>query len=89
MWRSLYEETLTIYKKYDQHTLAINILVKCIASVSINRGLEYATKVNEPAVWGRHAKAQLSAGMNFYSFLYRKYYTLCIIKYQSLVHVRA
>ena len=66
----LYEEALTIYKKYDQHALAINVLVEHI--VSIDRGLEYATKVNEPAVWGRLAKAQLdglrikdSVGRNF------------------------
>jgi clathrin heavy chain len=63
---------MTIYKKYDQHALAINVLVEHI--VSIDRGLEYATKVNEPAVWGRLAKAQLdslqikdlvASGMNF------------------------
>lgn len=53
----LYEEALTIYKKYDQHALAINVLVEHI--VSIDRGLEYATKVNEPTVWARLAKAQL------------------------------
>lgn len=53
----LYEEALTIYKKYDQHALAINVLVEHI--VSIDRGLEYATKVQEPAVWSRLAKAQL------------------------------
>jgi clathrin heavy chain len=65
----LYEEALTIYKKYEQHALAINVLVEHI--VSIDRGLEYAAKVNEPAVWGRLAKAQLdglrikdSVGMN-------------------------
>jgi hypothetical protein len=40
----LYEEALTIYKKYDQHALAINVLVEHI--VSIDHGLEYATKVN-------------------------------------------
>jgi clathrin heavy chain len=53
----LYEEALTIYKKYDQHALAINILVAHI--VSIDRGLDYATKVNRPEVWSRLAKAQL------------------------------
>ena len=65
----LYEEALTIYKKYDQHALAINVLVEHI--VSIDRGLEYATKVNETSVWARLAKAQLdglrikdSVGMN-------------------------
>ncbi len=53
----LYEEALTIYKKYDQHALAINVLVEHI--VSIDRGLDYANKVNRPEVWSRLAKAQL------------------------------
>jgi clathrin heavy chain len=53
----LYEEALTIYKKYDQHEQAINVLVEFI--VSIDRGLEYANKVNKPEVWSRLAKAQL------------------------------
>jgi len=34
------EEALTIYKKYDQHAMAINVLVEHI--VSIDRGLDYA-----------------------------------------------
>jgi clathrin heavy chain len=49
----LFEEALTIYKKYDQHAMAINVLV------SIDRGLDYAVKVNRPEVWRRLAKAQL------------------------------
>lgn len=53
----LYEEALTIYKKHNLHVNAINVLVEHI--VSIDRGLEFATKVNEPAVWSRLAKAQL------------------------------
>ncbi|TFK74892.1 clathrin heavy chain [Pluteus cervinus] len=53
----LYEESLTIYKKYEQHALAINVLVEHI--VSIDRGLDYANKVNRPEVWSRLAKAQL------------------------------
>jgi clathrin heavy chain len=53
----LYEEALTIYKKYEQHGLAINVLVEHI--VSIDRGLEFANKVNKPEVWSRLAKAQL------------------------------
>ncbi|KAI0065620.1 clathrin heavy chain [Artomyces pyxidatus] len=53
----LYEEALTIYKKYEQHANAINVLVEYI--VSIDRGLDYATKVNRPEVWSRLAKAQL------------------------------
>jgi len=53
----LYEEALTIYKKHEQHAMAMNVLVEHI--VSIDRGLEYATKVNLPEVWSRLAKAQL------------------------------
>ncbi|KAJ7224497.1 hypothetical protein GGX14DRAFT_425944 [Mycena pura] len=53
----LYEEALTIYKKYEQHALAINVLVEHI--VSIDRGLDFANKINKPEVWSRLAKAQL------------------------------
>ncbi|KAI0321019.1 clathrin heavy chain 1 [Amylostereum chailletii] len=53
----LYEEAFTIYKKHEQHVNAINVLVEYI--VSIDRGLEYATKINKPEVWSRLAKAQL------------------------------
>lgn len=53
----LYEEAFLIYKKYEQHAMAINVLVEHI--VSLDRGVEYATKVNKPEVWSRLAKAQL------------------------------
>ncbi|EJD07554.1 clathrin heavy chain [Fomitiporia mediterranea MF3/22] len=53
----LYEEAFMIFKKYEQHANAMNVLVEHI--VSIDRGLEYATKVNRPEVWSRLAKAQL------------------------------
>jgi clathrin heavy chain len=53
----LHEEALTIYKKHEEHALAINVLVEHI--VSIDRGLDYANKVNKPEVWSRLAKAQL------------------------------
>ena len=55
----LYEEALTIYKKYEQHAMAINVLVEHI--VSIDRGLDYAFKVNRlgPEVWSWLATAQL------------------------------
>ncbi|KAG8858441.1 hypothetical protein FRB91_009751 [Serendipita sp. 411] len=53
----LYEEAFSIYKKYDEHALAIDILVDKI--VSIDRGLEYANKLGKPEVWSRLAKAQL------------------------------
>ncbi|KAG5220979.1 Clathrin heavy chain [Salix suchowensis] len=42
---------------HEQHALAINVLVEHI--VSIDRGLDYAKKVNKPEVWSRLAKAQL------------------------------
>jgi len=53
----LYEEALTIYKKYDQHAMAINVLIEHI--VSIDRALDFANKVQGPEVWSRLAKAQL------------------------------
>jgi clathrin heavy chain len=53
----LFEEALTIYKKYNEHALAMNVLVEYI--VSLDRGVEYANKVNLPEVWSRLAKAQL------------------------------
>jgi len=54
----LYEEALMIYK-YDQHVMAINVLVEHI--VSIDRGFDYANKVNRPEVWSRLAKANWMA----------------------------
>ena len=44
----LYEEPLTIYKKYEQHAMNINVLVEHIAPV--DRGFDYAYKVNRPEV---------------------------------------
>jgi len=43
----LYEEALTIYK-YDQHAMAINVLVEHI--VSIDCALDFANKVQRPEV---------------------------------------
>ncbi|KAJ7603915.1 hypothetical protein FB45DRAFT_1085351 [Roridomyces roridus] len=53
----LYEEALPIYKTCEQHALEINVLAEHI--VSIDRGLEFANKVNKPEPWSRLAKAQL------------------------------
>jgi clathrin heavy chain len=53
----LFEEAFTIYKKYEEHVMAINVLVEHV--VSIDRALDYANKVNKPEVWSRLAKAQL------------------------------
>ncbi|GBE87611.1 hypothetical protein SCP_1102880 [Sparassis crispa] len=53
----LYEEAFLIYKKYEQHAMAINVLIEHI--VFLDRGTEYAIKVNRPKVWSRLVKAQL------------------------------
>jgi clathrin heavy chain len=53
----LYEEAFYIYKRYDQHPEAIQVLISNIKS--IDRAVEYAEKVDEHDVWSRLAKAQL------------------------------
>jgi clathrin heavy chain len=45
----LYEEALMIYKKYNQHVMPINVLIEHI--MSMDRGFDYANKVNRPEVW--------------------------------------
>jgi hypothetical protein len=71
----LYEEALTIYKKYDQHAMAINVLVEHI--VSIDRGFDYASKVNRPEVWSRLAKAQLD-GLRIKDSIGTQYFALSL-----------
>jgi clathrin heavy chain len=68
----LYEEAFTLFRKHELHLEAINVLVEHI--VSIDRAVQYAAKVKEPAVWSRLAKAQLDGlrikdaiGMSFLS----------------------
>jgi len=39
----LFEEAFTIYKNYDQHTMATNVVNRI---VSVNLGLDFATKIN-------------------------------------------
>jgi clathrin heavy chain len=55
--QDLHDETLTIYKKYDQHAMTITVLIEYI--VSIDHALDFANKVNKPEVWIRLAKVQL------------------------------
>lgn len=79
----LYEEALTIYKKYDQHAMAINVLVEHI--VSIDRGFDYANKVNRPEVWSRLAKAQLD-GLRIKDSIGTQYFALSLhLELTSLV----
>jgi clathrin heavy chain len=53
----LYEEAFRIYGKNDQHGDAMNVLVEHI--VSIERGQQYANKLDKPELWSRLGKAQL------------------------------
>ncbi len=47
----LYEEVFSIYKKYDRHALAMNVLVEYVVSLRINRGLDYVVKIIKLEVW--------------------------------------
>lgn len=53
----LYEEAFEVYKKINDHTNAVNVLVEHI--VSIDRAQDFADQVDLPEVWSRVAKAQL------------------------------
>ncbi|CAD6903869.1 unnamed protein product [Tilletia controversa] len=53
----LYEEAFRIYTKAEQHIDGMNVLVEHV--VSIDRGVQYANKLNLPEVWSRLGKAQL------------------------------
>ena len=57
----LYEEAFEIYKKTENHEDAVDVLLDLIGS--IDRGFEYAERVNLPAVWSKTAAAQLNAGL--------------------------
>ncbi|KAI1382048.1 clathrin heavy chain [Hypoxylon crocopeplum] len=53
----LYEEAFEIYKKVDNKTAAVEVLVEHV--VSIDRASTFAEDVDIPEVWSRVAKAQL------------------------------
>lgn len=54
----LYEEAFEVFKKYNRHIDALNVLVDHI--MSLDRGEQYADKVDEPEVWSQLGKAQLN-----------------------------
>ena len=56
----LYEEALAIYKKFNLHVDAMNILIESIED--IGRAMEYAERVDTPEVWCQLGKAQLLEG---------------------------
>jgi clathrin heavy chain len=53
----LYEEAFRIYSGSGDHASAINVLVEHV--VSIDRAQQYASKLDQPELWSRLAKAQL------------------------------
>jgi clathrin heavy chain len=53
----LYEEAFYIYKRYEKHPEAIQVLISNIKS--IDRAVEYAENIDENDVWSCIAKAQL------------------------------
>ncbi|KAF2003503.1 clathrin heavy chain [Amniculicola lignicola CBS 123094] len=53
----MYEESFEIFKKYDRHADAADVLIDHV--VSIDRAQEYAERVDLPEVWSKVAKAQL------------------------------
>lgn len=54
----LYEEAFEVFKKYDRHIDALNVLVDHI--MSLDRAEQYADKIDEPEVWSQLGKAQLN-----------------------------
>lgn len=55
----LYEEAYTIFKKYEVHVKAVEVLLDYIGS--IDRAYEYVEKCNLPEAWSKLARAQLRA----------------------------
>jgi clathrin heavy chain len=56
---NLFEEAFLIYKKFDLHTDAVDVLLNQIHS--LDRGFEYADRVNQPEVWMLLGRAQIQS----------------------------
>ncbi|KAH6555179.1 hypothetical protein KP509_1Z275900 [Ceratopteris richardii] len=57
----LYEEAFAIFKKFNLNVQAVNVLLDNIHS--IDRAVEFASRVEEDEVWSQVAKAQLKEGL--------------------------
>ena len=57
----LYEEAFTIYKKFNEHEKAMDVLIDNIEN--LDRAQQYAERVNQKNIWSKLAKAQLDARM--------------------------
>lgn len=53
----LFEEAFTIYKRFDVHAAAVGVLLDNLDN--LDRGFEYAERVDKADVWSKLAKAQL------------------------------
>jgi clathrin heavy chain len=58
---NLNEEAFAIFKKFEVHEEAINVLITNLKD--LDRGYEYAERCNAPAVWTLLAKAQIQASL--------------------------
>ena len=56
----LYEEAFTIYKKFEHHLEAMEVLLDKVGEME--RAGEYAQRCNKPEVWSALAAAQLAGG---------------------------
>ncbi|XP_052738898.1 clathrin heavy chain isoform X2 [Bicyclus anynana] len=57
----LYEEAIAIYKKFDDNTSAIKVLIDNVKD--LKRARDFAEECNEPGVWSELAQAQLQRGL--------------------------
>lgn len=56
----LYEEAYAIYRKFDYHVEAVEVLIDYIDD--LHRAFEFAERVDVADVWSKLARAQLAAG---------------------------
>eukprot|EP00178_Gracilaria_changii_P015916 TRINITY_DN4475_c0_g1_i2.p1 TRINITY_DN4475_c0_g1~~TRINITY_DN4475_c0_g1_i2.p1 ORF type:complete len:152 (-),score=14.30 TRINITY_DN4475_c0_g1_i2:884-1339(-) len=56
--QGLYEEVLVIYRKNNEHSMALDILIEKIED--LQRAEDYAEKVNQPDVWSKLGYTYLS-----------------------------
>ena len=57
----LYEEAFFIYKKYEQFSDAMSVLVNNLRT--LDRAAEFAERVDQGDVWSKLAKAQIDSGL--------------------------
>ena len=59
----LFEEAFSLYKNVNQNENAIAVLIGSASLSDLGRGLEFAQRCDEAAVWALLGNAQLDAGM--------------------------